>query len=385
MSARRLILAAALLLAAPAVARDDFTAATAAKARSFNPATSVENMAPYTPAETVKGAPRKLPIATRSGIAPSAILDGQAYVESHNAFAFLVLRDGKLVHEWYALGMNADNRFSPASMAKSVMALSFGAAKIPLDAPVSRWLTEWKDDPRGAITVRQLLTMSSGLEVPPFSPDPAGKSAQLTFGPDITATALSFKAVAPPGSAFAYGNANSQLAGVILQRATGVRYADWLSRTVWQPIGASDATVWLDREGGMARTMCCLQATARDWARVGQLILDRGRVGKKQVIPAGWIAEMIKPSATNPNYGLQIWRGSPHNPRRTYSAGSALFVPAAKPFARRDVVYFDGAIGQRVYVVPSERLVIVRIGKVAPGWDDSELPNRILAGIATKR
>lgn len=380
MPARALILAA-LLAAVPAPAQD-IVAATAARAKAFPFATAVENEAAYQPAETVKGRPRPLDTAAESGISAEALREAQAYADAQGSFALIVLRDGKIAYEHYAPDFTPVSRLSPASMHKTVMALAFGAAKIPLDAPVSRWLTEWRGDRRGAITVRQLLTMSSGLETPPFTPDPAGKPAQMMFGPDIARTALSYTAAGQPGETFAYSNANSQLAGMVLKRATGRRYADWLSERIWRPIGASDATVWLDRPGGTAHFFCCLQATARDWARVGQLILDQGRAGGRQIVPASWIAEMAKPSAPNPNYGLQLWRGSPYVAERRYSTSSPLVARAAKPYLRDDVLFLDGAVGQRVYVVPSERLVIVRIGKSSMSWDDSELPNRILAGIS---
>lgn len=386
MSTKRLTLALALLFATPALAQADpvaTVATVAARMKAFPVAQSIERADAYTPAETVKGRPRALALAQdMGGIDPAALAAAQAYADAQNSFAFVVFRDGKVVHERYAAGFTAASRFSPASMAKAVAALTFGTANIPLDARVDRWLTEWKGDPRGSITVRQLLTMSSGLEVVGFSPDPAGKSMQLQFGPAVTQTALSFKAVAAPGSAFQYGNVNTQLAALILERATGQRFATLLSRRIWQPIGASDAALWLDREGGTAKLWCCLQATARDYGRIGQLILDRGRSGGRQVVPAAWIKAMASPAATNPNFGLQLWLGSPYVAERRYNSSSPLAIKSAKPFARDDVVFMDGAIGQRVYIVPSERLVIVRIGKSSMNWDDSELPNRVFAGIS---
>lgn len=384
MPAARLILAL-LLAAAPASAQDDLVAATAARTKTFPAAHAVERADAYTPAETVRGELRALPIARRSPGASAALVPAQTYADATGSFALLVLRNGVIIHERYAAGFDATSRFSPASMHKTVLALAIGVAVqrslIALDAPVERWLTEWRGDPRGRITVRQLLEMASGLETPPFGPDPAGKSAQLTFAPDIAKVALSYRKAAEPGSVFAYGNVNSQLLAMVLERATGERYAAWLSRTIWQPIGASDASVWLDRPGGLAHGFCCLQATARDWARVGQLILDKGRAGGRRVVPAKWIAAMASPSRANPNYGYQLWRAAPYAPERRYSASSMLVAKAAKPYLRDDILFMDGAIGQRVYIVPSERLVIVRIGKSNPGWDDSELPNLVIAGL----
>jgi CubicO group peptidase (beta-lactamase class C family) len=367
-----------LLLATPAVAQNDPVAVTAARLKAFPVAQSIERVDAYVPAETVKGRSRPMNAATPTGDLARGIAQGQAYVE-RDSFAYVVLKDGRIVHEWYAPGFTADNRFSPASMAKTVMALTFGTTRIALDARVDRWLTEWRGDPRGSITVRQLLTMSSGLDVIPFSQDPASKGMQLQFGPDVTRTALSFAAAEAPGTRFQYGNVNSQLAALIVERATGQRFAEVLSRRLWQPIGASDASLWLDREGGTAKLWCCYQATARDYARVGQLILNRGRANGRQVVPAAWVRAMATPAATNPNFGLQLWIGSPFVAERRYSSVSPLVLRSKRPFVRDDVLFMDGAVGQRVYVVPSERLVVVRIGKSRMDWDDTELVNRILA------
>jgi CubicO group peptidase (beta-lactamase class C family) len=264
------------------------------------------------------------------------------------------------------------------------MALAYGQAVarglISLDDPVSKHVPEWRGDPRGAITIEQLLTMSSGLEAPPGNA-PTSLGMQLMFSSDIRAAALSFPQARPPGTEFAYGNVNSQLAGMALTRAVGMRYADWLSRTIWAPIGADPAALWLDRPGGTPHFFCCLQTTARDWLRVGELIRNQGRVGSRQVVPSEWISRMAAPSRLNPSYGLQMWRGSPYAAERRYSNTIPMTVKAAAPFAADDVLFLDGAGGQRVYVIPSAGLTIVRIGKPAMAWDDSAMPNMILQGL----
>jgi CubicO group peptidase (beta-lactamase class C family) len=218
--------------------------------------------------------------------------------------------------------------------------------------------------------------------VPPFSTAPTAPGTAMMFGEDIAKVVLDLPAETAPGREFAYANGNAQLAGMVLERATGMRYADWLSRTLWRPIGAGDAAVWLDRPGGHPHFFCCLQATARDWLRVGELIRERGRAGGRQVVPAGWIGDMATPSATNPNYGLQLWLGSPHVPARRYNKTSPLVVPAKAPFAAADVLFLDGAGGQRVYVVRSAGLTVVRIGKPTVTWDDSQMINDLLRGLA---
>lgn len=119
----------------------------------------------------------------------------------------------------------------------------------------------------------------------------------------------------------------------------------------------------------------------QDWLRLGELVRNRGAAGAREVVSASWIAEMTRPAATNPNYGLQVWRGSPFVAERRYNRGSTLTVRSAEPFAADDVAFFDGAGAQRVHVVPSVGLTIVRIGKPTLSWDDTALVNMVLAGV----
>ncbi len=377
-------------LAATNVSPPNDPAAMTARIAAFPAARGVETPDAYTPAETVRGGGGKaISVATPAdaGISDAALAAAKAYAEAKGSFALLIARDGKLVSETYWQGYTPASRFSTASMHKSVMALSFGAAvaagRIALADPVGKYLPEWAEDPRGNITLGQLLGMASGLGTAPAARpgDPASAVTQLMFGDDLRAAALRFDAQQPPGQEFAYANVNSQLAGMALTRAVGGRYADWLSKTVWKPIGASDAALWLDRPGGTPHLFCCLQATPRDWLRIGELIRLRGKVGARQVVSAAWIDGMTAPSALNPNFGLHLWRGSPYAPVRRYAKAVALTVAASAPMLRDDVYYIDGAAAQRVYVIPSAGLTIVRIGKPAIDWDEAALPNAVLAGL----
>ncbi|WP_448581471.1 serine hydrolase domain-containing protein [Thermaurantiacus sp.] len=386
-------LAAALLFAAPALAQPsaDEAAIIAARAKALPLAHGVEAVHAYRPAERVAGG-RGRPLPTRApeaaGIRASALEAAAAWAEARETHALLVARDGRLVFERYWNGFGRDSRFSTASMMKAVTALAFGPAiaegRIRLDDPVSRHLAEWRDDPRGAVTIRQLLHMHSGLAFPPPPPGPPSLSSptmRIMFAPNIRAVALEVPQAVPPGTRFAYSNFDSQLAGEALAAVLGgVRFADYLSRRIWKPMGGADAELFLDRAGGSPHYFCCLQARPMDWLMLGELIRRDGRVGGRQLVPAAHVRAMLKPSPTNPNFGMQVWRGSPHAPIRRYSATIALAVPAAEPFLRDDVVFLDGAGGQRVYVIPSARMTIVRVGRPAPDWDDSALVNLILRG-----
>lgn len=340
----------------------------------------------YWPSERVAGAtaPRPLPRQASACLSPERLAPAQAEVERTHSSAFLVWRDGAVVHEWYGPGSGPETRAEPASMHKSVLGLVVGLAHadgaIPdLDAPVSRWLTEWAADPRGRITVRQLLQMASGLSPLKFDLAAGAPYSRALYGADAGELPLQAALADAPGQVFNYASAVSQLLGLVVERATGQRYAQYLSQKLWQPLGAGDAFVALDRPGGLARTSSGLLARPEDWLRLGLLFVDQGRVDGRQVVPAAWIAAMAAPSPANPNYGLHLWRASPHAPQRRYNSSTPLAMPARQPFLAGDMVFFDGAGAQRVYVSARERLVIVRQGASAPDWDDSLLPNRVVA------
>jgi CubicO group peptidase (beta-lactamase class C family) len=267
-----------------------------------------------------------------------------------------------------------------------VLGLLIGQAvadgKIPsLGAPVSRWLTEWAGDPRGAITVRQMLRMASGLQPLRFDLKAGSDYSLALYGADSTAITLRTPLVDAPGSRFNYASGVAQLLGVLLQRATGTPYADYLSRRLWQPLGASDAFVALDHPGGgMARVSSSLMATPEDWVRLGLLFVDHGKAASgRQVVAPGWIAAMSASSPVNPNYGMHLWRASPYVAERLYNTGNPGGMKAARPFLSDDMLIFDGAGAQRVYASARDRLVIVRLGAPTFSWDDSLVPNLVTA------
>ncbi len=336
-----------------------------------------------TPQEAVPGTERD-DIATGPAdtIEPAALAAAEAYATKTNSVSLLVYHRGALRYEKYWPGFDRETITDPFSAHKTIMGLLMGAAIADgviksLDEPAATYLPEWANDARSKIRIRDLMQMSSGLETPPFG---TWTGLRVTVGSELEETVLALQAVKPPGTDFQYSNANSQLLGIILQRAAGKRYAQYLSERLWSRLGTPTAHVWLDHEGGMARTFCCLYTNARSWLKVGRFILDQGRVGTDQVVPAEWIAAMTTPAPTNPNYGLQIWLGSPPGKERKYNDKSVKAFHS-EPFVAKDMIFVDGFGGQRVYMVPSEQLIIVRTGEALLDWDDAIIPNAILRGI----
>jgi CubicO group peptidase (beta-lactamase class C family) len=278
---------------------------------SLNPTFSNAGL-DYWPTERVPGVakPVPLPRGTLPCVKPDAFDAIDQQLAAKPDYGFIVYKDGKIIHEHYAGGFTADTRGESASMHKSVVALLVGQAvaqgKIKsIDAPVSTWLPEWAHDKRGQITLRALLQMSSGLQPIPFDLSPKGKTNEFLKTSDLEDLVLNLQYAEPPETTFEYFSQVNQLITVILQRATGVPYATYLSNTLWRPLGASDAYVFLDRPGGMPHTSATLLAEPEDWVRVGALILHDGAANGRQLVPAAWIKEMSAPAPTNPNYGFQ--------------------------------------------------------------------------------
>ena len=323
-----------------------------------------------------------IPVAANTGIAPAALAAAEAYATQTESVALLVYHKGVIAYEKYWPGYDRNFRTDPFSAHKTIMGLLLGAAIADgyiksVDEFAYKYLPEWANDERRNIRIRDLLTMTSGLHVPRFG---TWTFWRVTLGSDLPETVFGLPAEVPPGTSFQYSNANSQLLGIIIQRATGKRYAQYLSERLWSRIGAQTAYVWLDHQGGIPRTFCCIYTNARSWLHVGKLILNHGRFGSDQVIPEAWIQQMTTPSAANPNYGYQVWLGSPPTQERKYN-DKTVKAFHSEPFVAKDMIFIDGFGGQRVYMVPSQDLIVVRTGKVQQKWDDAKIPNAILRGL----
>jgi len=299
----------------------------------------------------------------------------------------LIYQNDEIILEKYFDDYNAETISDTQSMHKTVLAMMVGIAIDEgiiesVNEPASKHLIEWRDDSRNQITIKHLLQQSSGLDYPEFSFHPLSEFNQLMLGEDVTKMTLRQIAYRQPNEIFEYNGVNPQNLGLLLQRAYDKRYADLLSEKIWQKVAQDDASVVLDSDKNqMPRTYCCLNATARDWLRIGTIILNEGKFKDEQIVSKSWINEMKTPSITNPNYGYLTWLGTEHQENRIYNPKSTATGIHGEPFDDKDIIYLDGFGGQRVYVIPSKKLVIVRTGAGQMEWDDSVLPNTISRGI----
>jgi CubicO group peptidase (beta-lactamase class C family) len=340
----------------------------------------------YQPRYPVLGSPTPPPwtVAAPTGepgeLSLEVLEEVAAFAEEQNSVALLVLHRDRLVFERYWQGHGPEIPVNGMSMTKNLLGLMIGVAMAEghinaLTDRVGDYLPEWAEDPRGDITLADLLYMQSGLRNDDRTDSLSSDLVKLYGGSNLRRLALSIPQVQPPGQGYEYNNVNSQLLAFVLEAATGEPWGDYLSSRLWQPLGASDTFLWMDRPRGSAKAFCCFFATAPDWLRVGHLFLRQGQVGENQVIPADWIEHMRQESPLEPTFGMHLWikARTPDYP----NVNSA----ASVPFLAPDTFYLDGRHHQKVYVIPSYDLVIVRLGEDPPAWDDAVIPNTLVQAI----
>ncbi len=357
----------------------------------------------YEPLEPVPGAVKyaALPLASRPSIDPSALQRAREYAAANRSSAFLVWRDGVLEESSYFGDTKAESLLTSRSLAKPMTAIAVGRAmalgKIrSLDQPVADFIPEWRgDERRRLILVRHLLDMRSGFLPQSMSPDPAHILNRAYLHPRHDEIIIrEYPVVDVPGSRYEYNNASSEMVAVLIERATGRRYAEFISSEILQPIGAPGGNVWVNRPGGVAHSGCCLMLPAEAWLRLGILLAADGVWQGRRLLPTGYVTEMRRPTRENPYYGLGVYVAGDYTPRRGFAhperEPDSRKVLHSEPYLASDLFLFDGNANQVVYIIPSERLVILRMGDNPPRgegqeWDNTVLPNTVLRGILRAR
>lgn len=367
-----------------------------ARLDALNSAGTVGNgEAAYDPLESVPGAPEARPLATARTpmLSTEARAAARAYAAARNSSALIIWRDGAIEEERYFGPHGPASAIVSKSLAKPVTALLIGRAIMQghigsLDQPVADFMTEWRGDPgRSRITIRHLLGMRSGLLPQALGGGPGDMLYRAYLHPRHDEIIINeYPLTDEPGSVYEYSNANAELIAPIIERATGMRYAEYLSKALLQQIGAAGGSVWVNRDGGTAHSGCCLMLPARDWLRMAILLLDDGVWEGTRLLPAGYVDEMKTAAPQNPHYGLGLWLAGPYVERRGYTNPRSMVgaVLHSEPYLDRDLVLFDGNANQVVYLIPSRRMIVVRTGAAPPReheWDNAYLPNLLVRDI----
>ncbi len=301
--------------------------------------------------------------------------------------ALLILRDGKIVAERYAAGYGRDTRFLGWSLAKTVtgvligMLIADGLLTLDQPAPIPRW--QRIGDPRGAITIRHLLQMRSGLRHAESASAPGDADTPrmlfLDGRDDMAGYAETQPLDHPAGERFAWSTATSVILADIATRtltragAPGTRRAAmdfYLRSRLFDPLGMTGMFAEYDRAGTMIGG-AMIHAPARDWARLGEFLRENGAVGGAQHVPAGWIAFMRRPSPGDPAFGAHLWLDRARGKGRR----QVLFGGKGPPGTFAAL----GDRGQVVLVSPSQRLTVVRLG--ASSEEQQDVLNRRLRAL----
>jgi CubicO group peptidase (beta-lactamase class C family) len=333
--------------------------------------------------------PLPLPDAAQPLALPPDPVSGEpmeALLARQGTVALVVLRHGAVVYERYFNGRDRQTLLTSFSMAKSVVATLLGLAIrdgriASVDDPVTRYLPELaQQDPRFAdVRLHHLLAMRSGIAFDERYNVPWSDAAVFYLTPDLRRAVSRMTVVEPPDQRYRYSSGDTQLLGMVIERATGQSLGAWMDRQLWQPMGAAQDGSWsLDSAlQGQAKAFCCWNARALDYARFGQLMLQRGRVGERQVVPTAWIDAMLQVRA-HPGTDAAARRNieSPGTPQAVFYTWQwrrpTNAVPTATPavdaapdplhMVPSEDFYAQGQHGQYIYVAPQQGTVIVRIG-----------------------
>lgn len=268
-----------------------------------------------------------------------------------NTQAVVILQDGDVVSEWYAPGRGPDDWATSWSVAKSFAGTMIGIAihegVVPsLDEPMTTYIPEWSGTDRSAITLRDVLSMSTGFLWREWD-GPVDDVIALGTSGDQLAYSLDQEVGFPPGEVWNYSSGAIMLLSRVLAEATGMDPADYAASRLFDPLGFSRAEWWKD---GADNTImyCCIDATSRDFAKLGQLYLSDGVWDGERLLPEGWVEEATRPhQPDNPSYGLTWWlNGEGGRPDR-----------ATLP---RSLYWAQGFDGQFIFVFPEQGLVVVR-------------------------
>lgn len=307
------------------------------------------------------------------------------YAMTRNTQVLMVMRGGKIEYEAHADGVYNGDFISGRSLSKSIIGLLAVAALEDghlqsLDQTMGEFFAAWRDDPRGEITLRQLLDGTSGLEIAKVDlSNPYAKTNKLTDGSDAFAAALDFDLEFAPGSTFRFNHVDSQLAVMMIEAAVGQPYQTYFSDRLWRPLDAGPATVNVDASQ-RARAFCCIRTAPEAWLKIGEMINNEGALNGQQILSPRSIAELSQGSQINPNYGLMLRRGWTAGEPRPPAMADGYNTPDS-PYDAKVLKYVGGG-AIVLWMIPSHDLAILRIGNGHPDWDFTVIPNTILEDLA---
>ncbi len=272
-------------------------------------------------------------------------------LEDNKTVAFLIIKNDTIQYEKYFNGYTQESIIPSFSMAKSVTSILIGCAiddglVKSIDEPIINYIPELKKNGFEKVTIKHVLQMTSALKFSESYINPFGEAASFYYGRNLKHETFKLKLKGPPGEKTEYVSGNTQLLGLILERALkGKTITEYFQEKLWTPLEMEyDASWSIDKKNeGIEKTFCCINARARDFAKIGRLYLNKGNWNGKQIVSKKWVEESTKVDSSEGSvaeYQYQWWLPS--------NDGDFMA---------------EGILGQFVYVNPSKNIVIVRMGK----------------------
>ncbi|MBT8265535.1 MAG: beta-lactamase family protein [Bacteroidia bacterium] len=295
-----------------------------------------------------KGAPQPWPMHLDFNKV-SATENLQKWNDTLGTIAFMIIKNDSIWFENYYDNYTENSKSNSFSMAKSMISAMLGKAitegKIEsLDQPVGDFFPEFNNDMSSKMTVGDLSSMSSGLNWDEDYYSPFSITTRAYFYDDLEKMMLNLKVVEEPGQSFKYLSGNTQLLGMVIEKATGQSLSKYLSDQFWKPMGAENEAFWQidSEEGNLEKAYCCIASNARDFARFGKLYKNHGRWNKQQLLDSTFIAKSVRPRfSESPQYGYGWWLHEQDG---------------------HDFFMMRGHLGQYVIVEPNDNVIIVRLG-----------------------
>lgn len=260
--------------------------------------------------------------------------------------AFLIIKNDSLWYENYDTNYGPESKTNSFSMAKSIISALLGKAIMDgyiesLEQPVGDFFPKYTDS---GMTVGDLASMASGLDWDESYKNPFKVMARAYYDDDLAETILHQNVVEKPGQYYKYLSGNTELLGMVIEKATKKRLPEYLSESFIQPMGFEQEALWQldDKEHRLVKAYCCIAGNARDFARIGRLYKNQGKWNNKQLIDSSYIAKSVRPRfADSPEYGYGFWLSDHLN---------------------KKIFVMRGILGQYVITIPEDDVIIVRLG-----------------------
>ncbi|MHA7055575.1 serine hydrolase domain-containing protein [Aquimarina sp. M1] len=269
--------------------------------------------------------------------------------EAMGTVAFMIIKNDQIWYEKYAEDYGTESKTNSFSMAKSITTALLGKAIMDgyikdMDQPIGDFLPTFSDGLAAKVTVGDLSSMASGLNWTEHYTSPFSITARAYYDPDLREVMTGLDFVEEPGKEFTYLSGNTQLLGMVIEKATGKTLSTYLSESFWKPMGMEQDALWqVDSEdNGMEKAYCCIASNARDFARFGVLFKNEGNFFGKQILPKEFTKLATKKRFENDDmYGYGFWL-SDH--------------------LDKEIFVMRGILGQYVITIPEDDVIIVRLG-----------------------